>query len=217
MAIGVAAAVAVGGVLYAADVLHLGDTPTTGNSPAAVDTTPVALPEELGGSVLQSAAIAGLDQSQPGQGTEMVEREARVNATTAAALAKAYGGAGAAVQTYTDADLMNSITAVAVRAPSPRLFLSRVTDPADLRLAVNRENIRTDGEVDCYTVQVKATVVGTVPDPADTAVDHCQRTGEHLTVRIYLGGRQDRNDPDRVATAVAMTNELWDAVAGSVG
>jgi len=214
LALGVVLTVAVGAVLYATDVINFKAT----ESASVVDTAAPTLPDRLGAVVLRSTALDSLaDKGKPEQIAAQKERAATEDAATAAALSKAYGGAGATVRSYADTDLLTFVNATAVRADSPRLFVPREVSAADLGLAINRENIVTDGEVDCLTVQVQTTVAGKTPDPANTVVSVCQRTASGLTVRVYPSGGQDNDDEDRVATAVAMTNELWDAVAGSAG
>lgn len=202
-------------MLYATDVLHFG---SSRDDPAAVDTTALALPDALGSVILRTEALKGhADGGNAEKVAQQQEQATTEDAATAAALSLAYGGPAAAARSYADPDLLTFVNATAVRAESPRLFLPRVTDPADAGLAVNRENISTDGSVDCYTVRTQVTTAGGTPDPAQIAVSLCQRTGDGLTVRIYPSGGADPEDPDRVATAVAMTNELWDAVSGSAG
>ena len=112
---------------------------------------------------------------------------------------------------FADGELNNYVDATAVRRRSPGLFLQTVVDPAYLGLAENRENVASSGEVDCLTVTDMPRKAGSVPDPSRRRVVQCQRTGPNLTVSIRPYGVDDPSLDD----AVAMTNELWDALSAT--
>lgn len=133
-------------------------------------------------------------------------------AEQAKTLSEAYSGAGTGVEQYSTFEDPGSIYASAVRANSPRLYVPQQIEPAELRMANSTEEVSTNGDVDCYVYNQKLVAAGQTPDPADSQVVFCQRTGPDMTVRMYPRGIG--RAADQLATAVAATNELWAAVTG---
>ena len=204
---GVVVAVVVGLVLALTGVLHFGSKGQ--DEAAAVDTTPVTMPDTLGG-LRQASAVVG--EKSPEQGAKTIERYQATAARTAEAYSAAYGGAAAGVQVYADDNLETIPTVIAVRAPSPRMTNGVVSDPADLGLAALPQQVKQFGDVDCLIVQQQTAPAGQEIDPENERTTSCQRTGDGLTVQVT--GLVEPG-PTGQSTMIAVTNGAYDAlVAG---
>lgn len=124
---------------------------------------------------------------------------------TAAALSKAYGGAGADVRFYATSDFRSLATIAAIRADSPRVT-TVYDDPKESGLAVPLQQVQTFGSVDCLVLATIATPAGQTPGPRSSAVSACQRTGGGLTVRILWITGVDGVRPQTIA---ALVDEIW--------
>lgn len=209
--IGLVVAALVGVALYLTDVIRFGDDE---GGAAGPDTTAITMPAEIGpyAPTIERTKERG---ATPEMVAAQEARYTKQSAATAAALSQAFDGAAAASQVYATADLMSLGFATVVRAESPGLFLPQVGDPADLGLAVNRENLETLGDVTCLTYYPQTYQAGTTPDRNELRVNLCQRTGPGLTVRFYGGGVAPEGTTDVLQFYVDVTNDLWDSMAGT--
>jgi hypothetical protein len=139
--------------------------------------------------------------SKTGLGLKQAKRHAAWDRKTAAAASAAYSGAAAVSEDYSNEGFTDFALLVAVRAPSPKLYVP-YSDPAVLGVVKPFSEVRTYGDVQCQ-VQNDPTVAGKKPTPESVHVVLCQRSGPHLTVQIrnvsgdHLGFR-----PDTVAQMV---------------
>jgi hypothetical protein len=120
--------------------------------------------------------------NKSGSGLKLAKRQQVWDRRTAAVLSRAYGGAAAAAQRYTNQGLDNFFLLLAVRASSPRLF-APYEDAEYLGLARPSSEVLTRGAVDCL-VQNEPTARGGSPPPTSVHVVTCQRSDKHLTVQI---------------------------------
>lgn len=130
---------------------------------------------------------------------------------TAVALSQAYGGAGAAVQTYADQKLATTFTVWVVRAHTPDPVVG-YEDPKFQGLAVAADTVQRVGPVSCQ-LHNSPTPAGKTPAKDSTIVVLCQRTSGSLTVVVRnVGGVGTSgliHSPDGVA---AIVDQVWDAV-----
>ena len=153
---------------------------------------------------LQDATSAVGSSTGP---TALLDYATSVERLTAEAVGRSYGGAPVGVRSYATDDLLNTATAVAVRAPSPLLeggagpgcrpARSGRADPGD-RHGGRRSLLVNNGTV----------TVGNKPDPANIHVELCQRTGPTLTVLVYPSGELTS------AQVAAATDDIWRSVSG---
>ncbi|MEO9323738.1 hypothetical protein ABFT23_09625 [Nocardioides sp. C4-1] len=144
-----------------------------------------------------------------GTGTDDdVARRAAADDEDAEGWSEAFDGAAAAVRSYVDLDSGDTATlsAVAVAADMGVLVpTSGFPDPAELGLALPREERVVDGDVECVLTRVSPPVAGRdyQPDEATPDAVTCQRRSATLTVRVA----GPVADPDRV---VGVVDDLWD-------
>jgi hypothetical protein len=162
----------------------------------------VSLPARLG----DYQRFADLRGSDP-RGAGSAANTATQDAASAAGLAAAYHGAGAAVQTYGDQNLETIFVVNVVRADSPDLYV-RTVDADYLGLAVPPRRVEQFGAVAC--------AVGYDPVPKDQPVpsdaahtEQCQRSGAGLTVNVAQVTGDLGSRPSQVATLV---DQVWSAL-----
>jgi hypothetical protein len=171
----------------------------------AVDARPVDMPDRAGSYVtLQEATSAVGNSTRP---TALQDYATSVERLTAEAVGRSYGGAPVGVRSYATDDLLNTATAVAVRAPSPLLEVVPAQDADLLGLGAPIREIVTEGDVRCL-VNNGTVTVGNKPDPANIHVEQCQRTGPTLTVLVYPSGELTS------AQVAAATDDIWRSVSG---
>ena len=198
-ALGATAVLLVGAILLATKAAHLG---SSSPAAAATDQRAISLPTQLAG--FQDAVTAA--QQRGAKGASLDGLRSRVDHTrtrTVAAYRDAFGGAGTAVQVYSDTALEFQPTVVAVRAPSPALLTGPVTDPADLGLAVAQQSTIALGPTQCSVARVQPVRVGGTVDDNDIVTPICHRSGPALSVWVYgLGrGRTGQQDMARLTDA----------------
>ncbi len=143
------------------------------------------------------------------QGAKQAKRHELWDRKTAATLSAAYGGAQAVAEDYSNEDLSDSALLVAVKAPSPKLWVY-YSDPVTLGLVRPFQEVRTFGQVQCK-VQNDPTIAGKKPAPSSVHVAGCQRSGPHLTVQIQnVAGDELGNHPETVAQLV---DQAYDALS----
>ena len=213
LVIGLVIAVAVGGVLAATKKLHFGTV-----AAATADTRTITLPQSVNGYqdlvAANKALLAGSSSASTRQSTIVASQQAnqaKVKSLTVAAYQAAYDGAAVDVHGYADAKLEHFVTVIAVRAGSPGLTLGPVTDAAYLGLAVNQQEVKAFGDVDCRVAHTNAVPAGKTVDPADQITTVCQRSAGALTVQVF-GSAFDGADGQQAM--VSLTNAAWAAVAG---
>ncbi|WP_410615037.1 hypothetical protein [Amycolatopsis sp. lyj-109] len=165
----------------------------------------LAAPPRLGDLSRAQDAIAKLD-SVKGQST--IARIDKTDRETAARTSAAYGGAGTIVQQYQDDGLRRGVQLIAVRAPSPEL-VAPYEDIEALGLAVPGTELVRAGAVQCLRHN-PSTPVGSEPDPEQSFVVNCQRTGPGLTVTLRSLSSQGNRDPRELT---AIVNEAWEILS----
>ncbi|WP_206789821.1 hypothetical protein [Amycolatopsis sp. MtRt-6] len=173
-------------------VLSLLDGPSGG---------PLTAPADLGGLSRAQDAVAKLDKAK---GQALIDRIGKSDRETAARVSAAYGGAGAVVQQYQDDQLLRSVQLLAVRAPSPGL-VAPYQDAAALGLAAPSTELVRFGDVQCL-VHHDPVRAGSTPDPDQTSVQTCQRTGPGLTVTLRSLSSEGNRDPREMA---GILEEAW--------
>jgi hypothetical protein len=143
-------------------------------------------------------------RNKRGPGLKLAKRQQTWDRRTAALLSRAYGGATATAQRYTNQGLDNSFQLLAVGAPSPRLF-APYEDAAFLGLARPPSEVLTLGTVDCL-VQNEPTARGGTPPPTSVHIVTCQRLDKHLTVQVTRVSGDLGNDPAAVSKLV---DQAW--------
>ena len=214
LVLGLVIAVAVGAVLVATKKLHFG----TVADPSAVNTAAVTLPNSLGAYqdyvTANRTVLAKSSMAADKKAVLLARQQAnqtKVKGLTIAAYQAAYGGAAVDVHTYADSDLMHTVSAIVIRAHSPGLTFGVVPDPAYLGMAVNQQQVKSFGPVNCRIVQDGTTVAGAPVDPKKDITTACQRSDSGLTVQVVGGPFEG---PDGQQTMVTLTNDAWAAVAG---
>lgn len=154
-------------------------------------------PANLGGLSKAQDAIAKVDATR---GKAQIDRIAKTDQETAARVSAAYAGAGAVVQDYQDEGLLRSFQLVAVRAPSPELFAPYEDLQALGEARPGTELVRV-GAVQCL-VHNALTAPGSTPDPDQTFVLNCQRTGPGLTVAVRSLSSEGNHDARELAGIV---------------
>lgn len=160
-----------------------------------------AAPANLGGLSRAEEAIAKLDKVK---GQSMIARVEKADRETGAAVSAAYGGAGAVVQEYRDDKFARGFQLIAVRAPSPELF-APYQDAQALGMAKPDTELVRVGDVQCLLHNDPA-ALGSTPDPDQSFVTSCQRSGPALTVTIRTLSREGNGDPRELAGIV---KEAW--------
>jgi hypothetical protein len=133
--------------------------------------------------------------SKTGTGLKQAKRHAAWDRKTAAAASAAYGGAAAVSEDYSNEGYTDFALLVAVKAPSPKLFVP-YSDPVVLGLVKPFSEVRVYGDVQCQ-VQNDPTVAGKKPAANSVHVILCQRSGPKLSVQLrsvsgdHLGSRPD--------------------------
>jgi hypothetical protein len=168
-------------------------------SGSSVDSSALSLPTKLGKFVrYQDAKL-----SQGAKVKSTVAYRKRADRKTAQALSRAYDGAGTAVQTYTNQDLLTTFSVWAVRASSPGLVETYV-DPKFVGLAAAPEAVKRFGAVECVIVQTISVPAGQKPKGGMAIL--CQRSRKGLTVSLHIGDGDLAQQPQRV---VALVNQVW--------
>src|SRR4051812_38381936 len=142
------------------------------------DASTFAPPKKLGAYV----RFGDVKINRTGLGLKQARRHAAWNQKTAAAASAAYAGAQAIAEDYSNDGLTDFALLVAVKAPTPKLYVPYV-DAAYLALAKPPQEVRAYGDVQCQ-VQNDPTASGRKPAPESVHVIMCQRSGAHLTVQI---------------------------------
>jgi hypothetical protein len=164
---------------------------------SASDASTFAPPKKLGAY----SRFGDLKLNKTGPGLKTAQRHAAWNRKTAAAASAAYAGAQAIAEDYSNDGLTDFALLVAVKAPTPRLFVP-YTDPAALGVAKAPQEVRTYGSVQCQ-VQNDPTVAGRKPAAESVHTIMCQRSGPHLTVQIRgVTGDHLGNHPETVAQLI---------------
>lgn len=181
-----------------------GSASTVVTSTAPATGPPVQMPDRAGPYVtLQQATATFTAATKPSGTLDAAESSERL---TAEAVGEAYRGAAVGVRSYATADLLNTASAFAVRAPSPLLEALPAQDAELLGLGAPVQEVIAEGDVRCL-VNNGYVAVGKVPDPDDVRVLQCQRTGQDLTVVIFPSG-------DLTATQVAgAVDGIWAAAS----
>ena len=184
-----------------AGVLPSKDDSGTGGT----STTSIALPKTLGRYVrFEDAKL-----SHSSRAAKAVANEKTSDAKTASALSAAHDGAGAAVQTYTDQQLLTTVAAWAVRGPTPRPVVAYV-DAKYLGVALPPHQIKKVGSSYCSISTTQQTPAGQKP-PADALhTDYCQRSSGSLTVIVYAYSGGLSQHPDQVA---ALVDQVWSSIS----
>ncbi|MFF8812692.1 hypothetical protein [Streptomyces pactum] len=142
------------------------------------------------------------------EGAERTARRvAEADERSATSLSAAYGGAPAAVQTYTDQEMTGQLMLTAVRAGSPEPF-APYEDAAALGLAEPTREVVRVGEVACV-VHNQPVPARRKPGPETVNVEFCQRTEDGLTVQVRGVTAEVRTRPEDVA---ALVEEAWSAL-----
>jgi hypothetical protein len=131
---------------------------------------------------------------------------------TVTAYERAYPGASAAFDSYTNNNFDYIAGVVAVRAPSPGLTIGEVDDPADAGLSMDLQTVESFGDVSCVILNSALTSAGQPVKPSSLMYTKCQRSGPHLSV--FTGGTGFQGNSGRDAI-VALTNAAYDAAAES--
>jgi hypothetical protein len=156
--------------------------------------TKITAPESIGEYRQFAAAVAAIGDDR---GKSGADRQVRWDRESSARLSRAYDGAGAVVQRYSDEDLHTMFALQAVRAPSPAPFVPYV-DPEDLGLEKPTEEVVEFGSVTCA-------VYNNPGQPPVTV--NCLRSSDDLTVSItHVNGDLA---PEDVAKLV---DEAWSEV-----
>lgn len=195
------------GVLIAVGAMHFG---SGASSTAKVDKTPIELPDRLGAYQDEVAAA----KAKGGSASNIDALQARLDKVaglTTDVFQKAYGGAAAAVRTYSSASLEQQASVIAVRSGSPGLTDGVVQDAASLGLAVPFEAIARFGEVSCIVHQQKSVPAGQKVDPQDAIYSFCERTGPGLTV--IATGSSFNGDSGR-AEITGLVDAAFEAISG---
>ncbi|WP_372665542.1 hypothetical protein [Amycolatopsis kentuckyensis] len=172
----------------------------------APSSTPLTAPANLGGLGKAQDAITKLDAVR---GKAQIDRITKTDQETATRVSAAYDGAGAVVQDYQDERLLRSFQLVAVRAPSPELF-APYEDVQALGIAKPGTELVRAGAVQCLVHNAPA-APGSTPDPDQSFVLNCQRTGPGLTVAVRSLGTEGNRDPREMAGIV---DQAWTTLGG---
>jgi hypothetical protein len=200
--IGIVLAIVAVAALLLTNVLSWGSSSNATDKPA--DSSPITMPDTLGGLQTMTAVLTAKD---PSKSAAVIDRNTRTADLTSKAYQQAYGGAAAAVQQYSNADLLFFGTAIAVRGESPGLTVGPVADPADLGLAQNVREVVTVGTAQCVVNHTVTTVAGKTPDPKNDVTSVCQRTGPGLTVQVFGNGGEQSGVSQQ--TMASMADELY--------
>ncbi|MDT7806080.1 MAG: hypothetical protein QOI78_9513 [Actinomycetota bacterium] len=165
---------------------------------------PLKAPDTLGGLSRAQDAIAKVDSVK---GRPQIDRVDKTDRETGSRVSAAYGGAGAVVQQYQDDRLLRSFQLIAVRAPSPEL-VAPYEDVQALGVAKPSTELVRSGAVQCLLHNDPA-APGSTPDPEQSFVMSCQRTGQALTVTVRSLGTEGNHDPQELA---AVVEEAWAAL-----
>ena len=179
----------VGVVLVGALWLIVGGTSGT-------DSDPVSAPAKLG-DYQRFGDVKGGGSSDTQQ--RVASHVADSDTRSGQLLADAYGGAGAAVQTYASGDLRTTFELSVVRASTPGLYVG-YQDAEYLGLAAPPREVKQFGNVQCV-VQNEQASAGSETPPRVVQSD-CQRVADELTVRIRPTSGELAQHPDQVATLV---------------
>jgi hypothetical protein len=183
-----------------------GTMPGQQQSSAGMSTAAIALPSHIGGyrTLPDTLRAAGAKAHAALVAAQTSARR------TAQALSAAHGGAGAAVQVYTDKGLDQQFAVWAVRATDPAPVVT-VQDAHALGLAQPPQQVLTFGATACVVQTVKPTPAGQQPPPGSQQVEFCQRSGSALTVivRNQAASRLGTN-PRAMA---ALVDQVWSAVS----
>lgn len=171
-----------------------------GGSPSSAA---VSLPARLGGYT----RFADIPKNQVPQAASAVRNANVGDATTTAALSAAYRGAGAAVRTYGDDDLLTFFSVWVVRAGSPGLVV-RFQDAEFLGLAVASRRVEDFGEVSCI-VSYDPVIKGQPVREQATHTEQCQRSDAGMTVTVIAPTQDLAHRPREVA---ALVNQVWGLV-----
>jgi hypothetical protein len=168
-------------------------------------TAEIALPDK----VAAYPRFADAEINQPAKAKPAVERMQKWNAESAKRLSASYGGAAAAVESYSDDGYENSFTVYVVRASSQFPVFVRYEDPEVLKIVRPQNEERRFGEVSCQVAN-EVTPAGQQPAPESVHVVDCRRTKPGLTVDIVGATGDLGNQPDKVA---ALVDEVWAQVS----
>ncbi|WP_410645688.1 hypothetical protein [Amycolatopsis sp. lyj-346] len=161
----------------------------------------LSAPPRLGELSRAQEAIAKLGE---GNGQAVVTRIEKTDRETAARVSVAYGGAGSVAQQYQDDQLERGVQLIAVRAPSPEL-VAPYEDIEAFGLAVPSTELVRVGAVQCLRHN-GSTAAGSTPDPEQSFVTSCQRTGPDLTVTVRSLGSAGNRDPRELA---GLVDQAW--------
>jgi hypothetical protein len=168
-------------------------------------TAEIALPDK----VAAYPRFADAKISQPAKAKPTVERIQKWNAESAKRLSASFGGAAAAVESYSDDTYQNTFTVYVVRESSQFPVFVRYQDPEVLRVVRPQDEERRFGEVSCQVVN-DTTPAGQQPGPESVHVIDCRRTEPGLTVDIVSVSGDLGNRPAQVA---ALVDDVWSRVS----
>jgi len=138
----------------------------------------------------------------------------RTYARTIRQYSAAYGGAGVGVRSYADADLHSLPTVIAVRAPAGGLTVGPDPDPADVGMGAPRQQVITEGDVQCLIINVEVVPKDKQPDPDRQATSICRRSDANFTVDVIGSGQ----GPEGRQQMIKLTNAAFAAaVNGQTG
>jgi hypothetical protein len=187
----------------AVGVLAIGGVWLGSGTGTPISKQPVVAPPKIG----ELVAIDRLklpDTVRP----EAIARTKDANQRSSQRLSEAHGGAGAAVQMYTDQDLSVQVTLMIYRAPSAHPLYVPYEDAQEVGMLKPAETAEEYGDVSCV-VRNDPTAIGQTPSAHSAHVETCARTSALLTVEIHPAG-DVADDPAQVA---ALVNSAWNAVA----
>ena len=177
---------------------------SAGGSGGTGGTGPITAPARLGAYPRD----ADVDLYRSDKGKPLLDRIQAWDRQSAQRISQSHGGAAAAVQSYSDAQLENRFSVQIVRAATPYPPFVPYQDPQVLGLARPPQEVLTFGSVACM-VQNTPTVAGQTPTPDSVQVLQCVRTGPALTVQIGPVSGDLGHRPTEVADLV---NEAWTKV-----
>ncbi|WP_328222950.1 hypothetical protein [Streptomyces sp. NBC_00310] len=200
---------ALGAGLVGGAWLVTGDGENPASSPAAgakaVPGGGLSAPKTLGGFVRRDQAVLDLDK---GAADRMAERYRAWDSRSGERLTRAYGGAAAVVQTFSDSSLWSSFQLTAVRGSAPRPYVP-YTDPEVLGLEKPTNELVTFGKVDCVLHHLP-TEAGDEPESDSVSTVSCQRGDGRLTVLFREVTGDLTHEPSQVARLV---DEAWAELA----
>lgn len=186
--------------LIAVILCATGVMPVRGSG-TSVDSSAISLPTKLGSYVRYQDARP----NQVAKARRAVAAQRKSDRKTAAALSKAYDGAGVAVQTYENGETRGRFSVWVVRASTPGLVVA-YSDAKAQGFASPLREVKVLSGVQCIVDHPQGRSIEEGPDKGIARA--CQRSADGLTVQVRDGSAAF-HDP---AQAAAMVNRVWDAL-----